>query len=965
MSLLFTIFTSLIPTRLTKVFKLASDGKLAKATSAYMCKGTAQRMRVAGLGELAEQLDALTSDQAVSWGIAGVDEANIVPQEDDPGTDPTRISRTRRNFSYPKGPGILMLDHDGTPDGELDVDELRSYLFEAIPALSQAPMLWRPSASAGLVAPDGCQLTGLHRHRLYIPVTDASGIPEAGKRIARQLWAAGEGWHEVGNAGQALQRCLVDTSVWQPERLDFAAPPILQDGIFRPNVTPRIFGDGNALFDLSQLASGGDDKAAFKRTQDSLKAIRPKCRAQRELWVAQRAPVLAQARGISIEKARVVLTRASEHMVLMGDFLLTAADGSTITVGDVLDNPDRWHNARFADPLDPDEDRRVAVVNLKGGARPRLYSHRHGGVGFELMRQSARVQLGRGMRVVATDAVLEVMRTRGDMFDFGEGALAFVVGGRVRPVTQDWLTDHMGRVCDFYSARSRIGPEGEEIIEMPDDAPAAIARAVLAKNGQRGFKKLVAVVTAPTLRIDGSVLDVPGFDESSGLLYYTDHPNPPRVPVAPTPADALDAVRFLWQPFAKFPLGDDVGRGVVMHGLLTAVLRAALPTAPGLAFDAPAPGSGKTLLAQTIGMLATGTEPPVLPPADNDEETRKRLFAVLREGTRVILWDNVREPLGNAPLDAFLTASTFADRILGSSESATLPNRAMFIATGNNLRLTGDTCRRIFVARLDAQTDRPYARIFDFNPLQVVAANRLAYAVAALTVVRAFIQAGSPRHGEGRTASFDLWDDLVRQPICWLATIIKEAPGPDLPALDDPLKAAERAFEQDPLTVKHLALLQAWHAVFPGTAATVARAVAMSENHELLRAALDEIGGQGATINTRRVGRWIEGFVDRRIKDFWFERSKLLTGVQTWIVKRSAPASQIQPSKDTKPTSVAAHSTIDAGELGGFGGSGGPIHDRGGMQISRIASVEAGHRLPIASVARSKRTINGQKGTAK
>jgi hypothetical protein len=144
----------------------------------------------------------------------------------------------------------------------------------------------------------------------------------------------------------------------------------------------------------------------------------------------------------------------------------------------------------------------------------------------------------------------------------------------------------------------------------------------------------------------------------------------------------------------KFPLVDAVAGGVVLHGVLTAAVRAALPTAPGIGLDAPAAGTGKTLLAS----------------ADTDEQTRKRLFAALRDSTRVLVWDNVREPLGCTSLDAFLTADKFADRILGTGETAALHNRALFIATGNNLRLVGDTCRRVLVARLDAQTSKPYAR---------------------------------------------------------------------------------------------------------------------------------------------------------------------------------------------------------------------------------------------------------------
>jgi len=289
-------------------------------------------------------------------------------------------------------------------------------------------------------------------------------------------------------------------------------------------------------------------------------------------------------------------------------------------------------------------------------------------------------------------------------------------------------------------------------------------------------------------------------------LLLTDTPETPHMPAAPTPEDAKTALATLWTPFRLFPLVDAVDRGVVLSTLLSACVRANLPAAPGTALDAPTAGTGKTLLGRAVGALALGYAPPVLPPASNkDEEVRKRLFAALRDGHRVLLWDNVREPLGNAALDAFLTAPTFTDRILGISETATLPNRTLFLATGNNLRLVGDTCRRILPARLDARIERPYAREFDFDPLQTVLARRQDRVTAALTLIRTWINVGCPRCGEGRTASFEDWDELVRQPVCWVATWDD--------SFADPIKATERAFELDPETAKLDALLAAWEVI--------------------------------------------------------------------------------------------------------------------------------------------------------
>jgi hypothetical protein len=353
--------------------------------------------------------------------------------------------------------------------------------------------------------------------------------------------------------------------------------------------------------------------------------------------------------------------------------------------------------------------------------------------------------------------MLDLERQRGELYDFGEGAsLVRLAGARTVPVTRDWLVDHFDRCAEFFT----IKMVNEAPMQIPQDAPVWLAASVLAKNGERKFPRLSAVITAPILRRDGSILADPGHDHESSLLFVTDSETVPRVPDRPDVQQALVALHRLWAPVRLFPLVDDVDRGVVLAALITACLRPSLPTSPAFGLDAPAAGTGKTLLAQVIGALGSGETPAAMPPASNkDEECRKRLFASLRDGYKSILWDNVRDVFGNTAIDAFLTAPVFADRILGVSETACLPNRALFLVTGNNLRLLGDTCRRVLVARIDATTDTPYARTFDFDPLQTVLGRRESLVIDALTIVRAWIAAGRRRLAKGRTASFETWDE--------------------------------------------------------------------------------------------------------------------------------------------------------------------------------------------------------------
>ena len=909
--LVFTEITGIIPTRLTKIIGLNPDGTVRKETAANLSQGTANRIEVNGLVELRNHLDGLTSANAIAWGVTRDATTTLCTQADTEAQEQGAIARTRENFAYPSGPGILMLDHDGLPNGSLTLDQFRGRLLTAAPVLTHAPMLGRPSASAGCMHPNGQVLTPLERHRIYVPVKDASLIPEAGKALTDLLWATPDnGWVEVGNAGQALMRCLVDTSVWQPERLDFAGPPGLVDGVTRPHLNGVIYGQQDGLFDLRVLIDSVTP-AIRKEAEAARKAARtaakPECTAKAKAWAVGRAPALAAKRGITLAQAINILERASQHDVLMGDFEITASDGTTVTVAQLLDNPHRYHGTRYADPLDPTEDHRVAVARLLNGSRPDIFSHRHGGMRYELRRQSARVQIGRGLRIDSTDASLRVLSERSELFDYGDKAIAYVANRKVASVACDWLKDHMGRVIDFYSVRVNRDKEGIQtsVQEVAEDAPTEVAIAIMAKHGSRAFRRLEAVCTAPILRPDGSVMDTPGHDERTGLLYVTAEITPPSVPQAPTVTEALDALAILWHPFREFPVVDPVSVGVLISALIAAALRPSLPTCPAYGFDAPSAGTGKTLIAKCVAAIGTGGDVSVMPPAKDEEEWRKRLFAGLRGGDTVLLLDNVRDPLGNAAIDSFITSPTYKDRILGESTTQELPNKALFLITGNNLVLTGDTHRRVLIVRLDAQQEQPFTREFGFNPLDEVILNRQQMVVAALTIVRAYIAASRPKAAKGRIASFELWDDLVRQPLCWLKQFAGMPGRADLPDFADPAESITRSESENPDQAKLAAMLNAWHTAFGNTPTTVSKVVGSADPSNakfvLLHAAADEIAGQRGIINPRMLGRWIERHAEQRNDGLRFVKAGKAHGVMRWQVLQ----------------------TVERAAEGGLGGSGG------------------------------------------
>jgi hypothetical protein len=399
------------------------------------------------------------------------------------------------------------------------------------------------------------------------------------------LWASGQGWVEIGKAGQALERTIVDAAVWQPERLDFAAPPQLGPGLIRNPPPSHIEGDPAALFDLRELIALADGTIQARATANrkaARTAAKPELVKAQEVWIEETAATIAETHGLDIEAAKESLRRAADRRELTGDFILKCADGSTPRVGDLLDNLEKWHGKRFADPLEPDysSDARIAWANLRSGGRPYLFSHAHGGRRFYLIRPSARIELKRGDRARVVDQTLDLLRTRGDLYDFGSGsALARVTeDARALPVGRDWLADHLDRVAEYFVLSAPKDPD-DPPVEEPADAPVWAASRIISKDGERRLSSLDAVVTAPTLRVDGSILSDPGYDAASRLLLLADSPDLPHIPEKATQAQARAALDALWYPFRLFPLVDEVDRGVVLSGLLTACVRASLPTA--------------------------------------------------------------------------------------------------------------------------------------------------------------------------------------------------------------------------------------------------------------------------------------------------------------------------------------------------------------------------------------------------
>lgn len=283
----------------------------------------------------------------------------------------------------------------------------------------------------------------------------------------------------------------------------------------------------------------------------------------------------------------------------------------------------------------------------------------------------------------------------------------------------------------------------------------------------RELPEIQGVVTTPVFGADGSLVTTAGYHARERLWLHVDPAlGPIGVRSNPSPANiafARDLV--LKELLVDFPFVADADRAHPLAAFLLPFARRLIdgPT-PLHVLEAPAAGSGKGLIATAVQLVATGTssEPRSLSPVE--EECRKMLTAELTGGKSIILLDNVSEKrvLDSAPLASVLTSEVWRDRVLGETRMVSLPNRALWLMSGNNPRFSLEIARRCVRIRIDAKRDMPWRRAgFKHDPLiGWVRENRGLLVRAALVLVQAWIAAGRPRCS-ARLGSFESWAAVV------------------------------------------------------------------------------------------------------------------------------------------------------------------------------------------------------------
>ena len=320
----------------------------------------------------------------------------------------------------------------------------------------------------------------------------------------------------------------------------------------------------------------------------------------------------------------------------------------------------------------------------------------------------------------------------------------------VRLLNEDRLRHIMADIAQWI----KITEYGEK----SDYPPLPVIKNMLA-TPNIDLPRLIGIVTAPFLTPSGELQTTPGYNEECGLYYapaegFTfDLP-----PDNPTQKDVKKAVNVIYNLIQDFPFVSDGERAHTIALMLLPFLRPSFEGhTPLHLFEKTTPGTGGTLLANVALYPALGKIINPMVEGQGEDEWRKRITSTLRSAPPALLIDNLRKRLDSSALSSALTATTWEDRLLGSSDNIMLPIRCAWVATGNNPSLSLEIARRTIRIRLDAKTPKPWLRgSFKMElPLWIVN-NRSEVVSALLTIIRFWVTKGMPL-GDKKLGHFEPW----------------------------------------------------------------------------------------------------------------------------------------------------------------------------------------------------------------
>jgi hypothetical protein len=251
--------------------------------------------------------------------------------------------------------------------------------------------------------------------------------------------------------------------------------------------------------------------------------------------------------------------------------------------------------------------------------------------------------------------------------------------------------------------------------------PRLVAQLLLDPAHHHHLPVLNAIVTHPTLRHDGTILNQPGYDAATGIFVVKPKKRY-HIPESPTRKDARRALKKIREVYSDFPFaGRKHGstrktpdESVILALNMSALTHATIDQHPFYISSAPERRTGKDKLLQGAAILCYGHQMASTSFTKNPEENDKRIFSALRRAAPIFYLENVPNGLAveSDTYCSIITGLSHEERVLKEHRDEEHPTNMVIMASGNNIQVRGELDVRTLQCYIDSKMPHPEERDF-------------------------------------------------------------------------------------------------------------------------------------------------------------------------------------------------------------------------------------------------------------
>lgn len=350
---------------------------VGKVTGAYS-RLHVETLAIERLADLVPIIQAATALQHLVAGVSRHASAVALPEKAINGSRVDGVSGlqiiSRKNDELPHSTGqaLMVMDTDGEQPSAVITQ-----LARVCPGIEKYARIETSSSGSNIFHGEK-ELRGERGQHTFTHVKDGTDTPRVLEILHKRLIAAGKSRYKVSEAGIILERSAVDLAMRSSSQPIYLKPQ-LGSGLTQKK---RIeYFDGIEILDTRKLVSDltEAEESQFKIADAAAReALREEAAHKRQQYINRRIHEVVQINGGDVERARATVIAALDGGTLGTNFSVALSNNTTVTVGEILADPPRYHEQYCRDPLEPTYGSATVAMIFSEQSVPVIKSWAHG-----------------------------------------------------------------------------------------------------------------------------------------------------------------------------------------------------------------------------------------------------------------------------------------------------------------------------------------------------------------------------------------------------------------------------------------------------------------------------------------------------------------------------------------------------------------------------------------------------------